>query len=70
MVAIPGRTYHVRSELKAIGAWWNQRLKVWEIDPSKLDQAIAIVKANQPAETKYEYHQCPTCGQAVRTEVK
>src|SRR5689334_12149781 len=46
LVAIPGNTYPVRAELKALGATWDSANRVWSIAPEKLPLAQAIV-ANQ-----------------------
>lgn len=44
LVEIPGNTYPVRAELKALGATWDSANRVWRIAPEKLTQARAIVQ--------------------------
>ncbi|MDX1931205.1 MAG: hypothetical protein SFU56_01230 [Capsulimonadales bacterium] len=42
-VPIPGNTYPVRAELKALGAVWDSEERQWRITPDKLPLARAIV---------------------------
>jgi hypothetical protein len=44
LVAIPGDTFAVRGELKAVGAVWDAAEKVWKIAPDRLSVAQAIVE--------------------------
>ncbi len=43
LVPIPGNTYPVRAELKALGATWDSNERAWKIATDKLAQARAIV---------------------------
>ncbi len=42
--AIPGNTYPVRDELKALGATWDKEGRTWRIAPEKLALARAVVE--------------------------
>ncbi len=44
LVAIPGNTYAVRDELKALGATWDKEGRTWRIAPEKLAMARAVVE--------------------------
>lgn len=44
LALIPGDTYAVRAELKALGAIWERTERVWKITPEKLPLAVAIVE--------------------------
>jgi hypothetical protein len=44
LVAIPGNTYPVREELKALGATWDKEGRTWRIAPEKLALARAVVE--------------------------
>lgn len=44
LVAITGNTYPVKEQLKSLGARWNAEAKAWMVEPSKADQARAIVE--------------------------
>src|SRR6476469_1095522 len=41
---IPGDTYPLRAELKALGAVWDPAGRVWSIAPDKLPLAVALVE--------------------------
>ena len=44
VVPIPGDTFALREELKALGAVWDKAEKVWRITPDKLTLATALVE--------------------------
>lgn len=49
LVAITGNTYPVKDQLKSLGARWNPEAKAWMVEPSKADQARAIVTGRAPS---------------------
>jgi hypothetical protein len=48
-IAIPGNTFPVKEQLKALGAKWNAADKVWQVPAEQVQAATDIVNAQAPA---------------------
>jgi len=60
MVEVPGNTYPVREQLRAMGGTWDGAAKVWRVPASRLEAAKALV-TGAPKST-FRHTKCTQCG--------
>lgn len=65
MVDVPGKTYPVKDQLKAMGGAYDAASKTWRVPQSRLPAATALVLMGPPVGSKpaaFVHSKCKNCG--------